>query len=352
MNTHFQRVVFIAFFLSPICLMAQNVGIGTATPAALLHVNGTATGGGNVLFTGSFKQNNPGPPPATGAGTRMMWYPDKAAFRVGLLTQGSLWDQDNIGISSIAMGDNTLAKGFGSVALGSGSVATETYSVALGGGRALNFNTFSMGYTSTASGYGSTAIGESVNAEGEYSIAMGAYATAKGNASIAMGNGVIANGISSVAMGNQLQAHGAFSTAMGRGNDANGYGAMVVGRFNDSILARETELNPSSNTPLFIVGNGTGFNTRSNALVVRANGRVGIAANTPAYELSIGENTMGIGRPAAGTMAFYTSGFERMRLTSVGRVGIGTTDPSTQVEVRSSNPTIRITHPSSGNPRL
>jgi trimeric autotransporter adhesin len=355
MNTQIKRVAFFTFFLFPLCLMAQNVGIGTSTPAALLHTNGTATGGGNVLFTGSFKQSNPGPPPATGAGTRMMWYPDKAAFRAGHIYPGvpTNWDQDNIGNFSVAMGDGTMAKGAGSVALGSGSRATETYSVALGGGRALNFNTFSMGYTSTAVGYGSTAIGESVNAEGEYSIAMGAYATASGNVSIAMGNGVRAAGISSVAIGNQLQAHGAFSTAMGRGNDANGYGSMVVGRFNDSILARETELDPGANTPLFIVGNGTGFNTRSNALVVRANGKVGIAANTPAYELSIGENNLGIGRPASGTMAFYTAANERMRISPNGAVGIGTNNPNTLLEVRSSNnPTIRISNSTVGAARL
>jgi hypothetical protein len=138
---------------------------------------------------------------------------------------------------------------------------------------------------------------------------------------------------------------------MGIANHANGYGSMVVGRFNDSIIAAESAL--TSNTPLFMVGNGNGFNARSNALVVRANGRVGIATNNPLYELALGEDNLGIGRPAAGSMAFYTNGFERMRLSPAGLVGIGTTNPSTLLEVRSgSNPTIRITHLSGGNPRL
>ena len=60
-----------------------SVGIGTISPAALLHTQGTGTGGGNVLFVGEYKDEGPGNPPVSGVGTRMMWYPDKAAFRAG-----------------------------------------------------------------------------------------------------------------------------------------------------------------------------------------------------------------------------------------------------------------------------
>ena len=334
-------------------LLAQNVGIGTNSPSALLHTLGVGTGEGNILFTGSYKQTNPGPPPATGAGTRMMWYPDKAAFRVGFVPPGqpTLWDAANIGIFSMALGDGTQATGTGSVAIGSGSNATGNLAVALGGGRALNFNTFSMGYTSTASGYGATAIGESVNAENEYSIAMGAYANARGLVSVAIGNGVTAIGDGATAIGGSTLAQGSYSFALGRALYSNAFGGMVVGRFNDSLLTRETTAGSSS--PLFIIGNGADFNNRSNAMVVRANAHVGIGTNNPQYALSLGDDINGIDRPAANNLAFYTSGSERMRILASGRVGIGTNNPETNLEIESvSNPTVRITHPSSGNPRL
>ena len=76
-------------------ILAQNrVGIGTTDPQAQLHVHGNQTGQGNVLFTGESKNSNPGPPPASGPGTRMMWYPDKGAFRAGRIG-GNQWDQNN-----------------------------------------------------------------------------------------------------------------------------------------------------------------------------------------------------------------------------------------------------------------
>jgi hypothetical protein len=80
-----------------------NVGIGTNNPNALLHTYGSGTSGGNVLFEGSYK-GSPGDPPVSGVGTRMMWYPDKAAFRSGYV-QTTNWDKDSIGIYSVATGN-------------------------------------------------------------------------------------------------------------------------------------------------------------------------------------------------------------------------------------------------------
>src|SRR2546428_11923930 len=41
--------------------------------------------------------------PATGTGTRMMWYPGKAAFRAGNVT-GTQWDDATTGFGSFAVG--------------------------------------------------------------------------------------------------------------------------------------------------------------------------------------------------------------------------------------------------------
>jgi hypothetical protein len=338
----------------PLIILAQKVGIGTNTPNAFFHVNTPATGEGSVLFTGTLKNANQAPLPLNQLGPFMLWYPDKGAFRVSNFQNQIVesWLPQEIGYFSIAMGQFVKAKGDASIALGRGSWAEGNNSVALGGGYATDFNCFAMGYTASAVGYGSTAIGESVRAEGQYAFSLGAYARANGNSSFAMGDGVESNGYGSFAMGGGgSTANNTSSFALGYGNVSNGFGTVAVGVYNDPIITKEQGAN--ADRPLFIVGNGTAENTRSNAFVVRANGRVGIGTNNPTYMLSIGDNTLGISRPVANTMAFYTLGFERMRISPTGLVGMGTNNPATDLEVRgSSDPTIRITHPSNGNPRL
>ncbi|NNF21457.1 MAG: hypothetical protein HKN67_05915, partial [Saprospiraceae bacterium] len=61
-----------------------SVGIGTTAPVARLHVVDT----NGVVFDGT---TNVGILPVSGSGTRLVWYPAKAAFRVGSVI-GSTWD--------------------------------------------------------------------------------------------------------------------------------------------------------------------------------------------------------------------------------------------------------------------
>src|SRR5690348_17035476 len=105
MNMQTRQPVFFFFtlinFLSPIYSIGQigRVGINTTTPSAMLHVKDSA-----VVFTGATTLPvTPGNPPVSGAGTRMMWYPDKAAFRVGKIVS-NYWDKDSIGDYSFAGG--------------------------------------------------------------------------------------------------------------------------------------------------------------------------------------------------------------------------------------------------------
>ena len=109
---------------------SQNVGIGITAPVARLHVADS-----NVLFTGpaTVSASTLYYPPAQGAGTRMMWYPEKAAFRVGG-TNGDSWDYSKIGTYSFATGFATSASGNYSTAMGAGSVASGLTSIAMGAG--------------------------------------------------------------------------------------------------------------------------------------------------------------------------------------------------------------------------
>ncbi len=203
---------------------AGNVGIGTSAPSALLHTNGTGTGGGNILFTGSLKSTNPGAPPTSGPGTRMMWYPDKAALRAGNVA-GTNWNADSTGNYSMALGNNTKAKADNSVALGNNTAATGYASTALGS-------------ITTASGTAATSTGIQTRAAGHYSTAMGSYTTAP-----------------------------------------SGY-ETVIGRYNTQYTPLNTT-GWNSSDRLFVIGKGTSDAARSNALTVLKNGNAGIGTDSP-----------------------------------------------------------------------
>ncbi|HSK12123.1 MAG TPA: tail fiber domain-containing protein, partial [Phnomibacter sp.] len=69
--------------------------------------------------------------------------------------------------------------------------------------------------------------------------------------------------------------------------------------------------------------------------------------------LTLDDAGLGIHRPDANTMAFMTGSAERMRLTSAGRLGIGTNNPQTLVEISSASvPNLRIHNTAGGAVRI
>ncbi len=107
-----------------------KVGIGITSPNPAFHVvtqNGVVFTG--AYGTGTIPVDSTSTSELTGAGneyTRLMWYPKRAAFRVGLLTNTNktFWDDSNIGNYSIAMGSDSRATAdYSVVAGGSGNLA-------------------------------------------------------------------------------------------------------------------------------------------------------------------------------------------------------------------------------------
>ncbi len=84
-----------------------NIGIGTTNPQANLEVKN-----GSVLFDGAT-----GNTLVTGGGTRMMWIPEKAAFRAGAVASTE-WDNANIGLYSAALGYATTAESYACFVVG------------------------------------------------------------------------------------------------------------------------------------------------------------------------------------------------------------------------------------------
>ena len=100
---------------------AQNVGIGTATPKARLHVTDS-----NVVFSVADPLLAvPGNTPVSDAGARIMWHPGKAAFRAGFI-DAVQWDKNNVGFYSFASGCNSTSNKLYSTALGRNTLASGT----------------------------------------------------------------------------------------------------------------------------------------------------------------------------------------------------------------------------------
>jgi hypothetical protein len=201
----------------------------------LLQINGD---GGFYVGGGT---SNIGTIPATGAGRRLMWYPAKAAFRVGYVT-GAGWDDTYIGYNSIATGFNSLASGDYSTALGYSSEASGDYSTALGYNATASGNhSIAMGYNAAASGTYHIAIGYNAVASG--GVAMGTNTTASGGNAAALGNHTTASGFNSTAMGIYSIASGDHSTALGAYMKASKYGSFVIGDMSKTTYDSSSALN-------------------------------------------------------------------------------------------------------------
>lgn len=180
---------------------AGKVGIGTSLPTAALHV----IGDDGIVAEGTFGL---GAVPPSGAGTRMVWYPKKAAFRTGGVN-GTQWNDVNIGNYSFASGYNTLASGAYSTAFGSGSIASGQYSIAAcENSQASGISSVAMGLAAIASGPYSTALGRAPQATDSFSVAIGYHCLSTAKYSAAFGDYSVADGDHSVTFGYRSNSNG------------------------------------------------------------------------------------------------------------------------------------------------
>lgn len=184
-------------------------------------------GGGNFTNISGFRFNtdggfftsgtqSTGVVPTSGAGSRMMWYPGKYAFRAGKVDSfgSTYWDESNIGLGSIALGENTRASGNNSFAANLATTASGNESVALGNNGTASADR-SFTFNGTASAVGAVAIGSGAQATSDDALALGPSSIAGGLASITIGPST-ANGNFAVAIGLQNRAAGQFSMALGK----------------------------------------------------------------------------------------------------------------------------------------
>jgi hypothetical protein len=263
-------ILCIAFIHSMLAQIGK-VGINTTTPSAMLHVKDSS-----VVFTGANPLPNvPGNPPVSVPGTRMMWYPDKAAFRAGQAL-GQQWNRDSVGIYSLAIGYDTRAFGENSVAVGNLIKADGHYSVALG-------------TNNITSGQQSSALGSFLTTTGFWSTAIGVSNKSTGQASTAIGASTIASGY--------------YSTSTGRGTIANSLYMFAAGSYNDTTSSG-SPFNNISTDPLFVIGNGSQNFSRSNALTILKNGKMGLGTISPQRLLHVSGGVSGA-TPSSNAVAVF-----------------------------------------------
>ena len=172
-----------------------RIGIGTTNPLGAFHLNADD----GFLTTGTFGSGST--LPVTGAGTRMMWYPRKAAFRVGAVS-GTSWDEINIGNYSFACGYDNVARGNYSFAAGQASTVYSDYSAALGYGNISNgICTFTAGSANNASAAYAIALGRGCISSDSSAVAIGYHTTSSGKYAIGFGFQNFASGDYSICMG-------------------------------------------------------------------------------------------------------------------------------------------------------
>ena len=199
----------------------------------------------------------------SGAGFRLIWFPEKAAFRAGELVdlgpgQDTYWNSNNIGTHSVAFGLNTLASDVGSMAWGDNN-------------RAEGQNATAWGQANNAQSGLSTAWGNGNTASGEFSTVWGVINVASGFYSTAWGQNNTASWTTSTAWGNQNEANGNASTAWGVGNRSESLAETVLGRYAD-ISNNPNKDNFESDDQLLAIGNGTSLASTNNAFTILKNG--------------------------------------------------------------------------------
>jgi hypothetical protein len=194
-----------------------------------------------------------------------------------------------------------IASGKGSVALGNSSAASGDWSIAgpMSGANGLN----SVAFGGTASATYAIAIGSEPEASADYAVAIGRKCYARGKDSIAMGPSSVVtgehgmafglnnkvNGSGSMAFGYNNVSSGNYAAAIGHTNQATGYAAAAFNYQNQAkgmrsaAFGRNTiaaghdqavfgRFNAEDTDALFIVGNGSADNKRSNALTLSNDG--------------------------------------------------------------------------------
>ena len=133
----------------------------------------------------------------------------------------------------------------------------------------------SFGFNNRVTKVGGFAVGSTNTVSENYSIALGSYNYVRNQRSLAFGN--------------YSRGLGDYTNAIGYNVAAEAYQSTALGRFN---VHSGDPTSDASTDPILVVGNGTPDNNRSNALTILKNGKVGIGTTFPFSQFEVKTSTL------------------------------------------------------------
>lgn len=264
--------------------------------------------------------------PLDSIGPRMVWHPQKSSLLVGSPFAPEIWHIDSIGESSYSFGIGNSPYGLECMTWGTGNhVASENFNTTVFGlfnraitGASQSFiggmdnesranRSFIYGANNVFSegAFASVSLGTANNMNSSHGMSWGESNEVNASHSNALGRFNIVNGFNSTAIGTGLVTFGAFSTVVGVGNDT-------------TLHQNLSSFEMNEYTPLFVVGNSTDFNSRSNALSVFASGFVKIGSDTALADLHIKQSASGDEVSSAGIRLESKEGSDYWQIYSSG----------------------------------
>ncbi len=245
----------------------DDVGIGTATPAARLHVDGD----GN---------------PNTNVNALLLTVDSHEFMRVGKDIGIRFFDEYSFPNSDGTVDQVLTTDGVGGLTWktpsGGGGSNYQLYAeneVSANSPQVTGVNAVAIGYDATASGLRSVALGQTSTSSGDYSFSFG-------------GIGNLASGDFSVSGGVQNTAQSLYET--------------VLGAYGTNYAPEGGTVDLDNGDRLFNIGNGTTIFNRSDALTILKNGDIGVGIDN--FETNTNGNVFQVGDGSTGIIAYVDSG--------------------------------------------